>query len=580
MNTNIINTKNLSNEQGEFVIRGIPSSPGIIMGKAQIIKQQSIYVHTKRIHPGNIQNEIERFKKAHDLLVNDYSGVIQKAGNESKNIIALLESNLMMLKDDFVVQEILSLIKNGSNSETAVVEVFETIKQNMLNSKDSFLRDRTHEIDQMKHKLILTLRNQTDIIKAREGAVIIADFITSDEIIRLKEMGVAAIITEVGGITSHSAILARNFGIVNVIGVKNATEIINDNDTLIIDGYSGIIIVHPSESSIAKYEEKRKTEDNYKKQLGILKDLPAKTADDKEIKLKVNINLAEDIEIMQMVGADGVGLVRTEYLVISNGKFPNCEEQYNWYKKIADQVYPEPVTFRVFDIGSDKIAEGLPHHENNPALGFRGIRFLLQRKDIFVQQICAILRAARNKNVQILLPMITTLTELKRAKDIIEECKLELKTKNIPFDTDLPVGVMVETPAAALIACELAEHCDFFSIGTNDLTQYTIAADRSNELVSSHYDAFHPAVFRLIKMTIDAAKQAQIPVGVCGELAGHMAATDILIGLGIDELSVAPSILLEIKKRIRELNYSDAQKKADELLMCKCLEEIKKKISL
>ncbi len=580
MNNNLINTENLDNAQGEFVIRGIPSSPGIIMGKAQVIKQQNIYVRTKKILPENIKQEINRFKNAHNYLVSDYSAVIKKAGKESKNIIALLESNLMMLKDDFVIDQILSLIKNGNNSETAVVEVFEAIKRNMLNSKDSFLRDRTHEIDQIKHKLILTLRNQKDIIKATKGAVIVADFITSDEIIRLKEMGVAAIITEVGGITSHSAILARNFGIVNVIGVKKATEIMNNDDTLIVDGYSGIIIVHPSESSIAKYNEKKRTEDNYKKELGVLKDLPAKTADNREIKLKVNINLAEDIEIMQMVGADGVGLVRTEYLVISNGKFPDCEAQYSWYKKIADQVYPEPVTFRVFDIGSDKMAEGLPHHEDNPALGFRGIRFLLQRKDIFVEQIRAILMASSNKNVQILLPMITTLAELQKSKEIIEECKAELKAKDIPFDTDLPVGVMIETPAAALIACELAKHCDFFSVGTNDLTQYTIAADRSNELVSMHYDSFHPAVFRLIKMTVDAAKETNIPIGVCGELAGHMAATDILIGLGVDELSVAPAILLEIKKRIRELNYSDSVIKANELLKCKCIEEIKKKISL
>jgi len=573
LSNNIFSTTNSGNGN---VLFGIPSSPGIVLGRVVVIRQKNIFIQADKIHEKDIADEISRFKDALDILISDYLSVIEKVSAEPKNIQALLESNLIMLQDEFLVDAVNGLIEMGSNSENAVVEVLDSLKQNMLNSSDMFLRDRVLEIDQLKHRLISTLRNQKDIIAATHGDVVIAGFITPDEMLHLKEMGVPAVVTEVGGLTSHSAILARTYGMSQVIGVKDATLIVKNGDSVIVDGYSGTVVVNPDDGAISTYLERKRTEELYKEQLGELINLPAETTDGKEIKLKANVNLAEDIALLQMVGADGVGLVRTEYLVLSKGRFPDCEEQYEWYKKIAEQIYPASVTFRVFDVGSDKIAEGLPRHEENPALGFRGIRFLLERKDIFSAQICAILRASKNKNGQLLLPMITNTVELKQAKQIIEECKSELKSKNIPYDDNMPVGIMVETPAAAIVACRLARDCDFISIGTNDLTQYVLAADRLNEMVGYLYDSFHPAVLTLIKMTVDAAKQYDIPVSVCGELAGHSAATDLLIGLGVDELSVAPSMLLEVKKRIRESNYQKAKIKAEKILVCKTTKDIKK----
>ncbi len=557
------------------VLFGIPSSPGIVLGRAVIIRQKSVFIQADKIKSNDIGDEINRFRDALNILITDYLTVIEKAAAEPKNIQALLESNLMMLQDEFLFDSVSGLIETGINSENAVVEVLDKLKQNMLNSSDMFLRDRVLEIDQLKHRLISTLRNQKDIIAANRGDIVIAGFITPDEMLHLKEMGVPAVVTEAGGLTSHSAILARNYEISQVIGVKDATLFVNNGDTVIVDGYSGTVVVNPDEDAISTYIEKKRTEELYKEKLGELINLPSETKDGRAIRLKANVNLAEDIDLLQMVGAGGVGLVRTEYLVLSKGRFPDCEEQYQWYKKIAEQIYPSPVTFRVFDVGSDKIAEGLPRHEVNPALGFRGIRFLLERKDIFSAQICAILRASKNRNAQLLLPMITNPAELNKAKVIIEECKQELKSKNIPFDVNLPVGIMVETPAAAIMACQLAQNCDFISIGTNDLTQYTLAADRANEMVGYLYDSFHPAVLKLIKMTVDAAKEYNIPVSVCGELAGHSAATDLLIGLGIDELSVAPSMFLEVKKRIRESDYEKSKNKAEKVLQCKTVEDIK-----
>lgn len=567
-------------DRNEIILRGVPSSPGIVLGKTVIIEQQTVFITADKVAPKDIPNEVQRFKDSINKLKDDYKSVIKKAKNETKNIKSLLESNLQIISDKIFFDSVSKRIKSGISTEHAVIEEIETHKNYFLNSPDTFLKDRAHELDHIKHKLISTLRNQKEIISAQKGSIVIAQFITPDELMKLKEMGVAAVVTEMGGITSHTAILARNFDLTHVIGVKDVCSLIKSNDKVIVDGYSGTVLINPSDIALRVYEEKKKEEESYKKKLGELKHLPAVTKDNFEIKLKANINVAEDIDIMQMVGAEGVGLVRTEYLVISKGKFPDCTEQYEWYKKIADQSYPNPVNFRVFDLGSDKAAEGLPRHEDNPALGFRGIRFLLERKDIFAEQICAILRASQNKNAQLLLPMITTVAELLEAKKIIEDCKLELKEKSIPFDPNMPVGVMVETPAAALISCLIAEHCEFISIGTNDLTQYTLAADRTNEMVTHHYDVFHPAVLKLIKMTINSAKQFNIPVSVCGEFAAHPSATELLVGMGVDELSIAPSVLLETKKRIRKTNYQKAKEKSDEILLCNCIEEIKQKISI
>lgn len=569
-----------NSDSGEIILRGIPASPGIIRGKALVIKHQNIFVQSHAISKNDIPQDIKRFKDAVNTLIKEYISVIEKLPINIQNIRALLESNLMMLQDSYMQESVINLIETGKNTENAVVTVFDSLKDDMSISPNLLNEERSHEIDQIKQRILLTLRNQKENIIANRDNIVVAAFITPDELMNLKDMGVKALITEVGGITSHTSILARNFDITHIISVKDATSLIKNNDILIIDGYSGIIIVNPTDKAIAIYNEKKRTEEKYKKELGELKNYPAETKDGKKIVLKANINLAQDIDIIQMVGAEGIGLVRTEYLVISKGKFPDCEEQAKWYAKIAEQIYPNPVTFRAFDLGSDKIAEGLPRNENNPALGLRGIRFLLARKDIFKEQICAILRASKNKNVQILLPMLTSLVELNEAKKIIEECKQMLTNYKVTFDKNIPVGVMIETPAAAILSCEFANNCDFLSIGTNDLTQYTLAADRTNEMITHQYDTFHPAVLNLIKTTIDAAKKNNTPVSVCGELAGHLSATELLIGLGVYELSIAPSILLEVKKNIREISVEEAQRFAVDLLQSKCIEEIKKKISL
>lgn len=561
------------------VLRGLASSPGLFMGNAFIIKRQSAFIPTNKIKTDDIPGEIQKFNFAYDRLVKQFREVINKTAAEALSTRAILESNLLMLEDDIILSAIRNQIESGYSAEYAVVLEFEKHRQIYLSSGDAFIRERIIEIDQLKFRLIDSLKNKPKPLDIVPGSIVVAQFITPEEIVVLKVNGVKGIVTEIGGISSHCSILARNMELPHVIGVKNATVLINHNDVLIVDGYEGQVLVNPTSESLAFYQNKKDKETEYKQSLGELIKLPSETKDKKLVKLKANINFPDDIDAMQMVGAEGIGLVRTEYLVLKNGFFPDLNIQLEWYRKLVTQTYPHIVTFRLYDVGSDKISEGLMPREDNPALGFRGIRFLLQRRDIFEQQICAILQASDHKNANILIPMVNTLEELLETRKLIEECKSNLMNKHISFDKKIKVGVMIETPAAALISCDLAKHADFFSIGTNDLTQYTLAADRSNELVSNHYDTFHPAVLKLICMTVNSALSVGIPVSVCGELAGHTAATEILIGLGVDELSVTPSILLEVKKRIRDLDYSKASKKVEEMLSFNCMNIDKNKIT-
>ncbi len=573
----------LSNKETkqELLVKGIPSSPGLVLGRAVVVIPQPIFVISELISSDEIPSEIERYKNATKIFSDEIRSLMTKSkSGKNRNILNLLETNLFILEDQFLSDSIENLISDGLSAEMALVQEFDTQKQFLLNSHDSLIKERAIEFDQIKHRLIAIIRNQKTPLKAGKGSIIVCQSITPAEVIKMHEFGVVGIITEIGGISSHSAILARSFDITQVIGVKDITSLVNNGDFLIIDGNTGIIQINPVEESLEAFTVKKKKEKENKKTLGRLIRLPATTLDGKEIILRANINFPEDMESMQTVGAYGTGLVRTEHFVVQKGKFPSIEEQLEWYDEIAHQCYPNPVTLRLFDIGSDKTAEGLPVHENNPALGLRGIRFLLQRTDILKIQINAILRSSKLKNIRILLPMISSIEELDQTIQVIDDCKSTLKVQNIPFDDMIPIGVMIETPGAALIADELASKCDFFSIGTNDLTQYTLAADRTNELIAHNFDSFHPAVLKLIKMTIKAAKNHNIKVSLCGEMAGHAAATSLLIGMGIDELSIVPSILLEIKKRIREVSDEESIAFANAIFECRSVFDIHKKLGL
>lgn len=563
----------------QSILRGIPSSPGLVHGKAVVLEPESIILPDKKISKEDIQEELVRLETGIRDLIQEFVHALSKVKDDAKNVVSVLESDLMILTDETFLKKIRNKIQQCFSAENAIVQEFDHQIHFLLKSNDHILRERANELDHIKERLISVLRNRCIFYGSGKNSIIVAQSLTPTDIVNFKEAGTLGFITEVGGITSHSSILARSFEIPEVIGVKEATKIIGVNDKIILDGYTGTITVNPTKKSISIYVAKKHKEQEHKKQLGELAKYKAVTIDGKEIRLMANISVNEDIETALIYGAEGIGLVRSEQLIITKNSIPSEEEQFTWFKSIADSIFPEFVTIRAFDIGSDKYSEGMPKHEQNPALGFRGIRFLLHRVDIFKEQIRAILRVSKNKNIRLMLPLITCFNEVEKTKKIIEECKQELSKENIPFDNNLPLGIMIETPAAAILSEKIAPFVDFFSIGTNDLTQYTLAVDRTNEYVSSIYDSFHPTVLTLIKLTSDAATKYNIPVSICGELAGHTAATSLLIGLGITELSVSPSILLELKKRVRETSYNESKKLAEEILKIANCEDIRQKLS-
>ncbi len=551
-----------------FMLKGIPSSPGMFMGIASVIQTETIIIPNEKVPQDEILDELSKFKNALTEVNEEYQATIDKIDPSQPNVAAVLETNLMLINDESLVQEIKTRIGKGYTVESSIVHYFDFQKQFFLSAKDSIIRERAFEIENLKERLLAALRERTVFYALEEGSIIVAKSVTPTDLVKFREAKVAGIITEVGGITAHCSILARSFEIPAVIGVKDACSQIRNGDNLIINGYSGWTLVNPGKKAIANYQLKRAIEEEHRARLGELKKLKSETLDGHKILIMSNIDSAIDLENAAVVKSDGVGLVRTESLIITLNHFPNEEEQYQWYSQMADRAYPEPITFRAFDIGSDKYSEGIPRHESNPALGFRGIRFLLHRLDIFKSQIRAILRSSKNKNVKFMLPMIISISEIQQSIDLIEECKRELRAKDFEFDTTMPIGIMIETPSAAVMSDNFTKYVQFYSIGTNDLTQYTLAADRTNELVLENFDSFHPAVLRLIKLTADSANKAGISVSVCGEIAGHSAATSLLIGMGIKELSVSPAIHLELKKRVRDTNYSDAVRLANRVLEC------------
>jgi phosphotransferase system enzyme I (PtsI) len=381
-------------------------------------------------------------------------------------------------------------------------------------------------------------------------------------------------VTEVGGINSHVCILARDMGYPAVIGIKGAADKIQNGDVVVVDGYAGTVVVNPDEETLERYRRKAGRAEEYRQQLGALIGQPTVTLDGMPVSLLANVDEPENVDAALMAGAEGVGLVRTEHMLMRLGRYPSVEEQTAWYRDIAERAYPKPVTIRSFDVGSDKFRQGIPHREENPALGLRGIRFLLYRPDIFEEQVCAVLRASVHRNLRLMLPMISTLEEIDAAEKVVAGCKERLTAEGVEFDRNMPLGIMIETPAAALLADTFARHADFISIGTNDLAQYALATDRTNDLVADIFDPLHPAVIRMVRMVVGAANKYGRSVSVCGEMAGHASATEMLVGLGIRELSVTPRLLLELKRRILNVSFAQCEDLVLQLDSCATTQQV------
>lgn len=600
-NDNISKTNNIVKLSNTLKFKGIPSSSGIALGKyylidnkidvkynANLLKQTSQKTNLKS-NANSIQSECDYFYQILENVKSELQKLIEKQTDDKFKIKNILESTYLILDDPILKDSIIAEIKNGNNSIEAIVNVIELQKQFFKKSSDNIIREKVTELDEIKQLLITSAQSINIEKEIPEGAIVITKSVTTTDIIKLKDKNIKGLITEVGGIGSHSAILCRSYGIPQVIGVnnicdsilnakdinaKNNTKSLNSNN-IIIDGFNGEIIINPTIISQKKYTKQINDIENRRKQLGDLVNLPPMTLDGREIKLKANIDNLEDAKLAIINGAQGVGLFRTESILLNSTKIPNEEEQFEIYNQIAESVFPNNVTIRLFDFGYDKYNEGFAYKEENPALGLRGIRYLLARPIILKNQITAILRASKLKNIKIMVPMVSSLDEILAVKKQISDISSKLANKGLDFDKKIALGTMIETPSAAMISDILADYCDFFSIGTNDLVQYVMAADRNNNYITESYDFFHPAVIRFIDMVISNAHQKNKKVSVCGEIASHLLATKLLIGLGVDELSVVPNSLLETKKRIREIKSTDTIEFAELIMKTKSKSEIK-----
>ncbi len=559
------------------VLKGIPASPGIAIGRAFVYNRRFAAINQRPIPADRVEAEISRFRTAVDEAMNDLTRLQRRiAVDFDQDIVKIFRAHQAVLEDPEVVDvTIVRIRRELTNAEYIFDDVMRGWIANYSSIENPFFRERTADFEDVHYRVLakLTGNAQTGIEAADGEIVLVAHSLSPSDTAELDRDAVCGFITDAGGQTSHTAIVARGLAVPAVVGTNIATQAISDGMMIIIDGNSGMVHLDPDADTIRRYRETQSRLSVLGHELQELHDLPAETRDGRRIELSANIELPAELEDVLNHGADGIGLYRTEFLYLVGNELPPEEDQTRTYQRIARRMAPNQVIIRTLDLGADKMPKQMPD-EANPALGQRGIRLCLDRPEMFKVQLRAILRAGVEGNVSLMFPMISGLQELRRAKALFEEARNELLEAGVPIDRKMPIGIMVEIPSAALTAHDLAKEVDFFSIGTNDLIQYTVAADRGNPSIASLYNPCHPAVLRLVASVIDAAHDNDIWVGVCGAMAAHPLAACILLGLGVDELSMSPIDIPEIKSLIRSADYQELKTITREALDLSTSEEI------
>lgn len=555
-------------DRKERILRGIPVSGGFGIGKTFLYTHTLPDIPTYLIDNEKVEEEIYRLRRVIEKTEKELLELKGQINSEmGKDIAEFISIQLALLKDRGVIHRTEELIhKRRYNAERAYKEAVFEISKPLAHASQPFFRERTDDIMDVVNRVIRNFLNISipSILEAPSGSIVVAHQLPPSEAALLDPKKVTGVAIELGGKTSHTAIMTKALAIPAVLGVKNLLLRVKQDENLILDGNRGLVIINPSKKRLKLYEKEKERFLAHQKFLFQLKEAEAVTKDGRHIDLSANIEFLADTYSALKYGAKGVGLFRTEYLYLTRRRAPTEEEQYEIFSMVAKRMKPYPVIIRTFDLGGDKMISN--YSEHNPFLGWRAIRFCLDHREFFETQLRAILRASKEGNVKIMFPMIASLEELKRAKFVLKRVKEKLRREDIPFDEECEVGIMVETPSAAIMADSLAKECSFFSIGSNDLTQYTLAVDRGNERVAKLYDHFHPSVLRLIAQVIDAAHKNEIWVGLCGELASDPLSIPFLVGLGIDELSMAPIAVPEAKRVIRAIDIPTVEEIAQRVL--------------
>jgi phosphoenolpyruvate-protein phosphotransferase (PTS system enzyme I) len=560
--------------------KGIAASPGIAIGRAVILERREASVFRVPIREEDVPSEVNRFleslKKTREQLLELKHKVSRSMGDEYASIF---EAHAMMVSDPSFSDKVIQKIESEQvNAEWALAEVQEELQARFQSFDDSYLRERVADVKDVADRVQTNLQGiaHHDLSEITHDVVILADDLTPSDTIHFNRRPIVGFATEAGGRTSHTSIIAKSLFMPAVIGVPRLTKMIDNDEMVIVDGYEGTLIVNPTQAMIAEYQSRVLRHEEAERRLLENRTQPAITKDNHRVTLQANIELVEELKDAVRFGAEGIGLYRSEFLYISKSPLlPTEDEHFQLYRALAEAIAPAPCIIRTFDLGGKKLArEVIGSREDNPVLGLRGLRLCMKHRDMFRTQLRALLRASAFGNIKIMFPLVTGLQELRQVKTLIREIMSELDDEGMAYNNDLPVGIMVEVPSAALIADILAKETDFFSIGTNDLIQYSLAIDRSNENVSYLYEPLHPALLRLIKNIIDAGKGAGIPVSLCGEMAADPIYAVVLIGLGLEVFSMNPSSIPIIKNIVRAVRYRDCRRIAELALQKRTAQEI------
>jgi phosphoenolpyruvate-protein phosphotransferase (PTS system enzyme I) len=561
-------------------LRGIAVSPGIIIGKARLVDRSRVKIlYQYLVNDQQVAREVDRFKEALHAAKEQIGLVKNKMPEQLRKHAFILDTHLMILDDSMFCSAAIQRILNEKiNAEWALKKSVQNIEKLFTQIEDRYIKERIIDVQYVAERVLRNLagKEQEDLFEIKERVIIVAHELSPADTSSINIGKVMGFITDGGGRTSHAAIMAQSLKIPAVVGLETATHHVHDGTLLIVDGQTGEVIIDPDDDEIIRYQEKQLQRERFESSIIRLSHLPAETVDGLTVSVRANIELLEEVVAAKDNGAEGIGLYRTEYHYLRSSDLPKEEELFEDYRQVAEIIAPDPVTLRTLDLGGDRLSAGIVSpKEVNPALGLRAIRFSLKEVTLFKQQLRAILRASAFGNVQVMFPMISGLQELLDARGILEEVKRDLDREGLAYDRHIKVGVMVEVPSAVTVADILAKHADFFSIGTNDLIQYALAIDRVNEHVAYLYQPFHPAILRLIRQVVEAARKEGISVALCGEMAGDLLCAPILVGLGINELSLNAARIPIVKKVIRTLSLHESKNDLEQLLQLETAAQVR-----
>ncbi|MBC8285749.1 MAG: phosphoenolpyruvate--protein phosphotransferase [Nitrospinae bacterium] len=560
-------------------MKGIAVSKGIAIGKAYLLDRSKLCILKQTLEEHEVEKEIERFRNAIEKTKLQMSDIKKRAEKIADKYAVILDTYTLLLDDDILVNDTIENIRSQrTNAEWTLNQTLQTFLNLFDNINDDYLKGKKDDLDLLVQAIIRNLigHSQETLSDIQEPVIIVTHSLSPSDTLSMPRNFIKGLATETGGKTSHVGIFAAALGIPAVTGIKELTSQINSGDDIVVDGIEGEVIVHPTDENTDYFLAKQENYRRYEERLLVNIHQPAETLDGHHIRLLANIESNQEVRTLHKFGAEGVGLYRTEFLYMSASNLPNEKELYENYKGVAQEMSDKPVVIRTLDIGMDKQLAGIQtNDEDNPALGLRGIRLSLAKPDLFLIQLKGILRASFYGNIKVLYPMISSVTEITQANELLQKAKDQLKEDQIPFDENIKIGAMIETPAAAICIDHILDHVDFVSIGSNDLIQYLLAIDRVNENVAHLYQPFHPSVIKSLRQVIVAANKVEKKVSICGELGGDPMATMLLMGLGkIDDLSMEPHSIPKVKKIIRLIRLEEARQMADHVLNLKSVEEI------